>query len=384
MAPGADNALHHSFEIVSYRGGEGMNTVSIPKNPPRDPAQYGAIDMWHNLKGYFFSAGIFGGLGLMSLASVFIGPYETGLIVFKITASIVFCYIGARLIYRAVKGHRDRVQAFTSGSSARGEIVSHGGTFVIWKSSRFYTLIVQLRTAEGRVLEKKIRSEDASIHADYPLHDEMDVLVDDRDRRHVRSARSRHKGRVRVIPHMQSAASIKKDEEDFYRESRGKKVCYVHINQAVVKDESHMIHIDLGSCASVVLCGLDGAGKAWFGVNHLFKSRIANSDMALEQVAALYNSMKEQDVKRICCLGLFGAGYRENSLARSTGADERAHHPRGAEPLQPFHRDLPDRLQPGHQRAEVGRAGELPHHAQKPRRKIGAHHRDTADPAFQE
>ena len=42
-----------------------MNTVSIQKNPPRDPAQYGTIDMWHNLKGYFFSAGVFGGLGLM-------------------------------------------------------------------------------------------------------------------------------------------------------------------------------------------------------------------------------------------------------------------------------------------------------------------------------
>ena len=117
---------------------------------------------------------------------------------------------------------------------------------------------------------------------------------------------------------MQTAGAIRKDEDDFFRESRGKKVCYVHMNQAVVKDESHLIHIDLGSCASVVLCGLDGAGKAWFGANHLFKSRIANSDMALEHIAALYNSMIEQDVKKVCCLGLFGAGYRENSLAKST------------------------------------------------------------------
>ena len=116
---------------------------------------------------------------------------------------------------------------------------------------------------------------------------------------------------------MQSPASIRKDEDDFYRESRGKKVCYVHINQVVVKDEGHMIHIDLGSCASVVLCGLDGEERAWFGVNHLYKSRVENSDMALEQVAALYNSMTERNVKQICCLGLFGAGYRENSLARS-------------------------------------------------------------------
>jgi hypothetical protein len=134
--------------------------------------------MWHNLKGYFFSAGVFGGLGLMSLAAVFIGPYEAGLIAFKITASLVLCYIGARLIFKAVNGHRDRVQAFTSGILLKGEIVSHGGTFVIWKSSRFYTLIVQVRTEEGKLLEKKIRSESASIHADYPMHVEMDVLVD--------------------------------------------------------------------------------------------------------------------------------------------------------------------------------------------------------------
>jgi hypothetical protein len=110
---------------------------------------------------------------------------------------------------------------------------------------------------------------------------------------------------------------MNREQETFYRESKGKKICYVHINQAVVKDESHMIHIDLGSCASVILCGLDSAGKAWFGVNHLFKSRIENSDMALEHVAALYNSMKEQEVDKICCLGLFGAGYREKSLAKN-------------------------------------------------------------------
>lgn len=155
-----------------------MNTISIRKDPPRDPAQYPAINMWHNLKGYFFSAGIFGGLGLMVLASVFIGPYETGLIIFKVMASIVSCYIAARFVYSAVRGHNDRVQAFTSGTLCRAEIVSHGGTFVVWKSSRFYTLIVQLRTAEGRVLEKKVRSEHTSMHADYPLHGEIDVLVD--------------------------------------------------------------------------------------------------------------------------------------------------------------------------------------------------------------
>jgi chemotaxis receptor (MCP) glutamine deamidase CheD len=109
------------------------------------------------------------------------------------------------------------------------------------------------------------------------------------------------------------------DEEALFRkESRSKKFCYVNINQTVVKDEAYVIHIDLGSCVSVILCGVDDKRKAWFGVNHLFKSRVEYSDMALQQVAGLYNSMTEQGIKHLCCLGLFGAGYREKSFAKET------------------------------------------------------------------
>jgi chemotaxis receptor (MCP) glutamine deamidase CheD len=107
------------------------------------------------------------------------------------------------------------------------------------------------------------------------------------------------------------------DERMFSLECRGKKTCYVHINETVVRDESHVIHVDLGSCVSVILCGIDDKGKAWFGVNHLFKSREENSDMALEQIVRLRTSMTDVGVKKICCLGLFGAAYREKSLARN-------------------------------------------------------------------
>jgi len=99
-------------------------------------------------------------------------------------------------------------------------------------------------------------------------------------------------------------------------ECKGKKTCYVHINEAVVRDEGHVIHVDLGSCASVILCGIDDTGKVWFGVNHLFKSREENSDMALKQIAQLHTRMTDLNVKKISCLGLFGAAYREKSLAR--------------------------------------------------------------------
>jgi chemotaxis receptor (MCP) glutamine deamidase CheD len=108
------------------------------------------------------------------------------------------------------------------------------------------------------------------------------------------------------------------DEALFLIESRSKKFCYVNINETVVKDETYVIHIDLGSCVSVILCGIDEKQKAWFGVNHLFKYRVENNDMALEQVADLYNNMTDQGARHICCLGLFGAGYREKSLAKST------------------------------------------------------------------
>jgi chemotaxis receptor (MCP) glutamine deamidase CheD len=108
------------------------------------------------------------------------------------------------------------------------------------------------------------------------------------------------------------------DEELFNQECKSKKICYIRVNETVVKDENFALHIDLGSCVSVILCGIDADRKTWLGANHLFKSRVENSDMALEQVAELYNGMTSQNVKHICCLGLFGGGYREKSLARNT------------------------------------------------------------------
>ncbi len=105
-------------------------------------------------------------------------------------------------------------------------------------------------------------------------------------------------------------------DELFRRESRGKKACFVHVNESLVCDESHVMYIDLGSCVSVVLCGVDEGRRAWLGANHLFKSRIENSDMALEQIAHLYHRITDNGVRQVRCLGLFGGGYRERSLAK--------------------------------------------------------------------
>ena len=55
----------------------------------------------------------------------------------------------------------------------------------------------------------------------------------------------------------------------------------------------------------------------WVGVNHLFKSREENVDMSLKHVSELRAKLLEKNVAKIQCLGLFGAGYQEKSLAKN-------------------------------------------------------------------
>jgi chemotaxis receptor (MCP) glutamine deamidase CheD len=104
-------------------------------------------------------------------------------------------------------------------------------------------------------------------------------------------------------------------ESVFDDEYRYRKKCFVTINEAFVRDQDYVFHINLGSCASVILCGIDPDGRVWIGANHLFKSREKNEDTALFHVAEIYNSLNDKGIVDICCLGLFGAGYRENSMA---------------------------------------------------------------------
>ena len=96
-----------------------------------------------------------------------------------------------------------------------------------------------------------------------------------------------------------------------------RKLQYVKWNEALVCGEDCVVAVDLGSCVSVVLAGYDESENVWIGVNHLFRSRHENSDMALEQITVLIDEMKNiRKCVDVRCLGLFGAGYKENSLAK--------------------------------------------------------------------
>ncbi|OHD66993.1 MAG: hypothetical protein A2176_16090 [Spirochaetes bacterium RBG_13_51_14] len=156
-----------------------MNKVTIQLNPPRDPAQYGEkIDFWHGLRGYLFNGSIFAAAGGLTLVAALSGPYELGLTVFKLIGFLLFGSTGYRNFRRAIRGHRERLEAFMRGRLFRCSIVSQGRAFATWKSRRDYTLIIQVTMENGKVLEKTIRSSDRTLHQRYPLHGEFDALAD--------------------------------------------------------------------------------------------------------------------------------------------------------------------------------------------------------------
>jgi len=112
------------------------------------------------------------------------------------------------------------------------------------------------------------------------------------------------------------AHTCESDVQDFFRrESSGKRGIYVKMNETAVCDSSAILHVDLGSCISCVLGGLDSEGMMWLAANHLFKSRDQNDDLSLFHVAALHDSLSARGIRNITCLGLFGGGYNENSPA---------------------------------------------------------------------
>ncbi len=153
--------------------------IDIPAEPPRDPELFrDRIDFALGLRGDILNGSLFAIFACLPLALALTGPFETGPMVFKLSCFAVLAYVGVRLFIRFARAKRERLRAFTKGRSRRGTVVSHGRTFVTWKSGRDFTLIVQVTGEDGRVLEKKIRSADRALHEIHPLHEEIDLLLD--------------------------------------------------------------------------------------------------------------------------------------------------------------------------------------------------------------
>ncbi len=104
-------------------------------------------------------------------------------------------------------------------------------------------------------------------------------------------------------------------EQIFKQDAAYLKNVYVKMNETALCDPYSALHVDLGSCISCVLAGMDENKDVWIAANHLFKSRTENDDISLFQIAALIDSLSQKGIVKICCLGLFGGGYNENSPA---------------------------------------------------------------------
>lgn len=93
-----------------------------------------------------------------------------------------------------------------------------------------------------------------------------------------------------------------------------KQIVPVTIGKTIITDYSHAIHIILGPCSSVVLCGLDDEDNVWLGANHMIRSREKNTDVALKDFSTLRNKLLEKHIHAISCLGVFGGSYKEGSV----------------------------------------------------------------------
>jgi chemotaxis receptor (MCP) glutamine deamidase CheD len=92
---------------------------------------------------------------------------------------------------------------------------------------------------------------------------------------------------------------------------------YVKMNEMKIVPQDKVLHVDLGSCVSVVLAGKTDDDSIWIGANHMFKSRKEDTDVSLQQIGTLYGMLVDQQCEDIKCVGLFGGGYREKSLAKN-------------------------------------------------------------------
>lgn len=95
-----------------------------------------------------------------------------------------------------------------------------------------------------------------------------------------------------------------------------KRKCYVKWKETAVESSDAALVVDLATCVSVMLTGIDSNGQVWLGLNHLFKCRENDSDVSLEHISEIRDILvNDKKCIKTACLGVFGAGYKENSLS---------------------------------------------------------------------
>jgi hypothetical protein len=154
--------------------------ITVPYNPPREPARFkDLMDFKNGLRVYYFFGSFFSLATVMLMLSAFLPPHEAGLIIFKIIAGVgLFGTLSFILLRTAAQRHRKRLQAFRKGMILEGTVTKHGRKFVFWKSSRDYTVTVEILLDDNTTISTIVQGPDGVIHKKNPLQSKIPAFVD--------------------------------------------------------------------------------------------------------------------------------------------------------------------------------------------------------------
>lgn len=139
-----------------------IKTIQIQENPPRDISSVKAdVSFSKGLYpllffGYFINVAVV----LIAVMYFFIpgADHSNEAIVRLIIAACIFDFIGAMFLVYAARIKQRRIFAFQRGIIKTGRVVQHGRCFVFWKSSRNYTITVELVLESGERITSVISS----------------------------------------------------------------------------------------------------------------------------------------------------------------------------------------------------------------------------------
>jgi hypothetical protein len=113
------------------------------------------------------------------MLSAFLPPHEAGLIIFKIITGVgLFGTLSFILLRSATQRQRERLQAFRKGIIIEGTVTKHGRRFVFWKSSRDYTVTVEISLDDNTTISATVQGSNGLIHKKNPLQSKILAFVD--------------------------------------------------------------------------------------------------------------------------------------------------------------------------------------------------------------
>lgn len=134
--------------------------------------------MKNNYGAYLFAGIMFFLAWIGILLSTLIPPYESGLILFKISGgTVVFGLMGFLFLRTAIRRRQRIKKTIANGIPSNATVVQHGRQFNPFSSWRYYTITLQI-VDDGKVFTSRVRSTSSSFHSVFPIGGAVAVRFD--------------------------------------------------------------------------------------------------------------------------------------------------------------------------------------------------------------